>query len=111
MDRRSELRFAMDQPVVVAVLDGHSTRRTAQIRNASPWGIAIEMRSPVAPGVSLRIEMEDGVAFGKASYCREVSGAYYIGVKLQQQIQSLSNLAAALDELDECARNSAGLAR
>ena len=58
-------------------LDGE-TRRTAQIRNASSWGFAIEMQSPVAPGASLeRIEMEDGEVLGKASYCREVAGSYY----------------------------------
>jgi hypothetical protein len=104
MDRRSEPRFALDHQVVVAVLDGHDIRRTAQIRNASPWGIAIEMGSPVAPGASLRIELEEGATLGKASYCREVAGSYYIGVRLEQQIESLSTLAAALDDLDERAR-------
>jgi len=111
MDRRSEPRFAMDHPVVVAVLDGHDTRRSAQMRNASPWGIAIEMGSPVAPGATLRIELEDGVALGKASYCREFAGSYYVGVKLEQPLQSLSKLAAALDEADERGWTRGGLGR
>ncbi len=101
----------MDHPVVVAVLDGRESRRNARIRNASSWGFAVEMQNPVAPGAMVRIEMEDGIVLGKASYCREVAGSYYIGVKLEQPRQSLSNLAAALDELDEHARNSAGRAR
>lgn len=101
----------MDHPVVVAVLDGRESRRNAHIRNASAWGFAVEMQTPVAPGAMVRIETEDGAVLGKASYCREVAGSYFIGVKLEQPLLSLSSIAAALDELDEEARKATGRAR
>lgn len=99
MERRREPRFAMDQPVVVTVLDGREIRRGAQVTNASAWGIAIEMRCEVAPGALMRIEFEDSVVLGETVYCCEAAGSYYVGVKLDQAIQSLSDLAGALDDL------------
>ena len=89
----------MDTPVTVTVLDGRGIRRGAQVTNASAWGIGLEMRCAVAPGALMRIEFEDSVVLGKAVHCREAAGSYYIGVKLDQALKSLSDLAGTLDDL------------
>jgi hypothetical protein len=89
----------MDQEVAVTVLDGREIRRRSQMTNASAWGIGLEMRCAVAPGALLRIEYEDAVVLGEVAHCREAAGAYYVGVKLNQATESLSGLAAALDDL------------
>jgi hypothetical protein len=47
----------------------------------------------------MRIEFEDSVVLGETVYCCEAAGSYYVGVKLDQAIQSLSDLAGALDDL------------
>jgi hypothetical protein len=89
----------MDQPVVVTVLDGREIRRRSQLTNASAWGIGLEMTCAVAPGALMRIEFEDTVVLGEAVHCREFAGSYYVGVKLNQALKSLSDLAGGLDDL------------
>jgi len=95
----------MDQPVVVTVLDGREIRRRSQVTNASAWGIGLEMRCAVAPGILVRIEFAEAVVLGEVVHCREAAGSYYIGVKLDQALKSVSNLAGALEDL---ARQPAG---
>ena len=84
----------MDQPVVVTVLDGREIRRRSQVTNASAWGIALEMTCAVAPGASMRIEFPENVVLGEVVHCREAAGSYYVGVKLDQAMKSLSDLGS-----------------
>jgi hypothetical protein len=98
MDRRREPRFAADQPVVVTLLGIPEIRRTAQIKNVCSWGMAIEMPCPAPPGTLLKIEFEDGVALGESVHCHDVTGAYYVGVTLDQALKSLANLALAIED-------------
>ena len=96
----------MDQPVVVTLLDGREMRRRAQVTNASAWGVGIEMRCPVAPGALLKIEFGDAVALGEVVHCREAAGSYYVGVRLEQALKSVADLAAELDRLERPAAQS-----
>jgi hypothetical protein len=89
----------MDQTVVVTVLDGREIRRSSQVINASAWGVGLEMRCSVAQGALLRIEFDEAVAIGQVVHCREAAGSYYVGVKLEQALKSLSDLGGALDDL------------
>ncbi len=99
MERRREERFAMEHPAVVTILDGDGTRRGSQVINASAWGIGLEMRCPVAPGAMMRIEFVEAVFVGEVAHCRQAAGAYYVGVKLDRAVESLANLATALEEM------------
>lgn len=96
----------MDQPVVVTLLDGRETRRRAQVTNASAWGVGIEMRCPVAQGALLRIEFGEAVALGEVVHCREAAGSYYVGVKLEQALKSVADLATELERLERPAAES-----
>jgi hypothetical protein len=89
----------MDQPVVVTVLDGREIRRRSQVTNASAWGVGLEMRCALVPGILVRIEFAGAVVLGAVMHCREAAGSYYVGVKLDQALKSLANLAGALDDL------------
>jgi hypothetical protein len=97
MEQRREPRFGADQQVVVAERDG--VRRPAQVTNISPWGVALEMTGPLAPGALLRVEFPDCVASGEVVYCRRAAGAYFVGVRLEYALESLARLACILDEL------------
>jgi hypothetical protein len=90
----------MDQPVVVTLLGGREVRRRAQVTNASAWGVGIEMQCPVARGALLRIDFGEAVALGEVLHCREAAGAYYVGVKLDQALKSVADLALELDRLE-----------
>lgn len=100
MERRREPRFAMDQPVVVTLLDGREIRRRAQVTNASALGVGIEMRCPVAQGARVKIEFGEAVALGEVVHCREAAGAYYVGVRLEQALKSVADLATEFDRLE-----------
>jgi hypothetical protein len=107
MERRREPRFAMDQPVVVTVLDAREIRRGSQVVNASALGIGLEMRCPAEPGARVRIELGEAVLTGEVVHCREAAGAYYVGVRLNQALHSLADLALALeDPARQCRRES-----
>ncbi len=105
-DGRREPRFGIRLPAVVTVLSTDDSLTsispvTAQIRNASGHGLALEMSAPVSPGAALKVEMEDALLLGEAVYCRSVPGGYVVGLHLDQVLNGLAELSKRLREFSE----------
>jgi len=105
-DGRREPRFGIRLPAIVTVLSTNASPTppvpvSAQIRNASGHGLALEMSAPVSPGAALKIEMEDALLLGEAVYCRSEPGCYVVGLHLDQVLNGLAELSKRLREFSE----------
>ncbi len=98
MEQRREPRFEADQAVAVTLLGPTEMKQAARVKNASGRGLALEMRSPVAPGTALKIEIEDSVVLGEAVYCRSAKDLHLVGVELDQMLCGLTELGRKLQE-------------
>jgi hypothetical protein len=96
-NRRRELRFQADQPVVVSVLAPLS----GKIDGASKSGLRVIIPVPVAVGAFVQVKWDRAVVVGRVRYCREIGpNAYSIGVKITEivgrgKLQTLQNPDAA----------------
>ncbi len=98
MKVRREPRFACWEDVVVAFPDGLQTPRPARVTNTSVTGMTLEMSVPTPVGTCLRIEFPEAVAMAETVSCRPAAGSYYVGVRLEQALGTLAELAPTLDQ-------------
>lgn len=98
MDQRREPRFAVNQLIAVTVLGENPRQETAQVKNASSRGLAIQIPGPVAPGTAVKIEIEDSLVLGEAVYCRPQPDGHLVGIELDQVLCGLTELGRRLQE-------------
>lgn len=96
MNQRREPRFETDESIWITVFGEPDIRLPARIKNVSPRGVGLALQGPVAIGVALKIELDDGLVLGEVIYCREDEDSYYVGVELEQALCGLADLARAL---------------
>ncbi len=89
MDRRNELRFGADHPVVVSVLgNSHSDGIPGKIAGASKSGLRVLTDVPIDVTSSVRVKWDAGALTGDVRHCRQVRpGHYSIGIRINQVIQ------------------------
>lgn len=101
MNQRREPRFETDQSIWITLFGEPDIRLPARIKNVSPRGVGLALQGPVAIGVALKIELDDGFLLGEVIYCREDEDSYYVGVELEQALCGLKGLARALGAFSE----------
>lgn len=99
MERRSEDRLSVNQPVRLTVLEETSSQSApieATITNLSPSGFQIFTSTPVAPGSAIRVDLPlDGkkaLLLGEVRYCQREGARYGLGVNLEHSILDLTGL-------------------
>jgi hypothetical protein len=84
-ERRRERRFPANDPVEVCILEPRCERVGGTILDISWSGLRVEVRTPVAKTVHLEIILPNrAIIFGETRYCRRQSGAYQIGVSIDE---------------------------
>ena len=101
MDKRREPRFAAEQCVTIVTLGERQFRQTAVIRNASGTGLGLFVKTAIASGTVLRIELEDAIVLGEVMYCRPAENGHFAGVQLEQVLRGLGELHRCLREFRE----------
>lgn len=101
MEQRTEGRFALDQPVIITLLDDASLgeqqlRGTARVKNASSSGVQLQVSQAVRAGSALKIEVENAMALGEVVYCQPDGEYFLIGIKLEHILSDLANLTRVL---------------
>jgi hypothetical protein len=97
MEKRSETRYTVGQPVAVTILSGQQSTHPATVVNSSSRGIALEMPVPVAYGAALKIQVDDTLLLGEAMHCSASDNRYTVGVLLEAKLSQLSRLAQVLE--------------
>ena len=93
MNQRRHARMQADQFVPITLFGEPDITLPARIRNISGKGIGLELAEPVAPGTTLKIELEDALLLGEVIFCREDETAYYLGIELEQSLCGLGELS------------------
>jgi len=80
-DRRTEPRFAADQPVVVSVV----TPIPGKIASASKSGLQVTVSRLVKIGAVVEIKWDRVIVVGEVRYCQKIGPRKYsIGVKIME---------------------------
>ena len=82
-DRRTEPRFAADQPVVVSVV----TPIPGKIDSASKSGLRLTVSKLVKTGASVEIKWDRVIVVGQVRYCQKTEPREYsIGLKIIEAV-------------------------
>lgn len=100
MERRSEPRQAVDQPVTVCDL---ATQRqmTATLVELSGRGVRLRLDELLRPGTPVTIQAEDALYLGEIMFSARDNGGCHAGVQVQtcfRDTPSLVNLRRAIAE-------------
>lgn len=113
MERRSETRFPVNQPVRLTVLEessSHPVPFEALLQNLSPGGFQISCGSRVEPGTAIRVDLPlDGrsaLLLGEVRYCRAEGDKFGWGVSLEHSILDMGGLERLRSRLSQAARTS-----
>ena len=98
MDQRREIRFDIDQPVVVTVLEASREVIQAVVKNTSGCGLGLETKSAIPCGAAIKIEVEDTILLGEAVYCRQDQQSFLVGITLKHALYGAADLARLADE-------------
>jgi hypothetical protein len=84
MDKRTEVRFGANQPVIVSVAGSASSKNfPGNIAGASRSGLRIVAGTPIKVGVSVQVAWDAGTLVGEARYCRQIlPDSYSIGLRI-----------------------------
>jgi hypothetical protein len=78
-DRRTEVRFGADQPVVVSVV----TPIAGKIDSASKSGLRVTVSRLVKTGARVEIKWDRVIVVGQVRYCQKIGPRRYsIGLKI-----------------------------
>ena len=84
MDRRTEVRFGANEPVIVSVV-GKSPLKSipGKIIGASKTGVRIVVNVALADSVWVQVKWNEGTLVGEIRYCRQIlPDKYTIGLKI-----------------------------
>jgi hypothetical protein len=96
MEQRTEGRLALDQPVVMTLLDDRQQRVTARVKNVSASGVQLQVEQGIGAGTALRIDIENAMALGEVMYCQREGEYFLVGVRLEHVLSDLANLSRIL---------------
>jgi hypothetical protein len=92
MERRTEIRVAMGEPVTVVILGGKEARETAHVRQVSSAGLELVSDRMIPAGSAVKIEMDNSLALGEVIYCVAEGDHSLLGVKLEHVLNGLAEL-------------------
>src|SRR5579864_2966365 len=82
-DRRTELRFGADQPVLVSVL----ARIPGKIDSASKSGLRVTISVAVKTGAFIEVKWDRAIVVGRVRYCRQTGpDKYCVGLKITEVV-------------------------
>jgi len=87
-NRRSEPRFAADQPVSVTLADSSDGPwGIGRIVDFSASGIGLEVDFAVSPGCKVKIQWQRGLVLGEVRYCqKKASSNFRAGIKITEVV-------------------------
>lgn len=93
MERRSSLRVGFNQSVRVTALGGNRCQMAARALDASERGIRLLLPADLKPGDLVRIDVDDALLLGEVCYCQPGEGGFTAGIKLDQALDRIGDLA------------------
>ena len=106
MERRREVRIRTDKPVEVTVLGSNQSSSPAQAVEFSGHGLQLVLPQPLPVSAPVKIEGDDWMMLGEVCYCRQEGIHFVAGLKIDQTLENLQELADLNEHLlqTECKR-------
>ncbi len=93
MERRREARIRTDKPVEVTVLGSREPSSPAQAVEFSGHGLQIVLPQPIPVSAPVKVEGDDWMMLGEVCYCRQEGIHFVAGLKIEQTLENLQELA------------------
>ena len=93
MDRRSEPRFDAQKNIVVTLLGDGGLSLPALAIELSGGGMRLLLNRAIPVGAAVKVETEDSLMLGEVCYCESQSSGFLLGLKVNQVLSNLSELA------------------
>lgn len=99
-ERRREPRYASDNPAVVTIL-ASGTVMEGRTVNISKSGLRVRTDQVLEEGSRIRVMFGTVIAFGEVRWCRAVSGAHDVGIKVAHTLEQslVDSVHAALERV------------
>lgn len=99
MERRREARIRTDKPVELTVLGGSEASGPAQATEFSGSGLQLVLHRPIPVNAAVKVEGDDWMMLGEVCYCRQEGIHFVAGLKIDQTLENLSELARLNESL------------
>ncbi len=86
-ERRTEARYPTEEPVELEILAGPSQPIFGMVLDVSRSGLRISIPKSIDRGAQVKLKLQHNVIFGDIRYCRSVSGAFHIGVRIEDLVR------------------------
>lgn len=86
-DRRTEARYPTQDPAELEILPSPSEPIYGTILDVSRSGLRIALPKRINRGEQVKVKLYGNVIFGEVRYCRAVSGAFQVGIRIQDLVR------------------------
>jgi hypothetical protein len=86
-DRRTEIRYPAQDPAELEILPGPTETVFGTVLDVSRSGLRVALSKRIDRGVQVQIKLYDNIIFGEVRYCRAVSGAFHVGIRIQDLVR------------------------
>jgi len=87
-ERRSEARYAAQDPAEIELLPGPSGLIYGTILDVSRSGLRVALTQRIERGEQIKVKLHHNVIFGEVRYCRLVSGGFQAGIRIQDLVRT-----------------------
>jgi PilZ domain-containing protein len=101
MQQRRAHRVTVDQTVEVTIYGEQDLQLTGVVKSASALGLTLEVPVPIQPGTAMKIRLDDTILLGEAVHGYRTLDSYTVGIRLEQALNGLAELARALGGFQE----------
>src|SRR5579864_5921233 len=99
MERRREARIRTDKPVELTVLGNDEASGPAQAIEFSGHGLQVVLHRPIPVNAAIKVEGDDWMMLGEVCYCRQEGIHFVAGLKIDQTLDNLQELAKLNENL------------
>jgi len=93
MERRREARIRTDKPVELTVLGNEESSGPAQAIEFSGHGLQLVIHRPIPLNAAVKVEGDDWMMLGEVCYCRQEGIHFVAGLRIEQTLENLQQLA------------------
>jgi len=86
-DRRTEIRYPAQDPAELEILSRPPETIFGTILDVSRSGLRVALSKRIDRGEQVKVKLHNNVIFGEVRYCRAVSGAFQVGIRIQDLVR------------------------
>jgi len=85
-ERRAEIRYPAQDPAELELLPGPSEPMFGTILDVSRSGLRVVIPKHIDVNAQVQVKLHNNVIFGEIRYCRAISGAFHVGIRIKDLV-------------------------